>query len=42
MRVSRKFCQRWSKYDNVLLVDEGIEEPNITFNGPNGVLLADR
>ena len=37
---SRKFCQRGSKFDyvefdNVFLVDEGIEDPNITINGPS-------
>ena len=30
MGGSRKFYQRGSKFDNVLLVDEGIEDPNIT------------
>ena len=35
MRGSRKFCQRGSKFDNVFLVDEGIEDPNITINGPS-------
>ena len=36
MRGSIKICQRGSKFDNVLffLVDEGIEDPNITINGP--------
>ena len=34
MRGSRKFCQRGSKFDNFFfLVDEGIEDPNITING---------
>ena len=28
MRGSRKFCQRGSKFDNVLLVDGGIEGPS--------------
>ena len=45
MRGSRKFCQRGSKFDNVFffffffLVDEGIEAPNITINGPSLVRL---
>ena len=31
---SRKFCQRGSKFDSVtFLDDEGIEDPNSTFNG---------
>ena len=34
MHGSRKFCQRGSKLD-VFLVDEGIEDPNITINGPS-------
>ena len=55
MRGSRKFCQRGSKFDKfflllLFLVDEGIEDPNITINGPssarqrhlNGVSLAGR
>ena len=47
MSGSRKFCQRGSKFDNIfsfLLVDEGIEDPNFTVNGPklNGVSLAGR
>ena len=36
-----KFCQRGSKFDNFFfffffffLVDEGIEDPNVTINGP--------
>ena len=39
MRGSRKFCQRGSKFDNVFficlfcLVDEGIDDPNITKMG---------
>ena len=37
MRGSRKFCQRGSKFFNVFfcifLVDEGIEDLNITING---------
>ena len=32
MRGSRKFCQSGSKFDNVFLVDEWIEDPNITMN----------
>ena len=38
MRGSRKFCQRQSEFDNVssvLLVDEGINDPNITINWPS-------
>ena len=38
MRGSRKFCQRQSEFDkvsSVLLVDEGIEDPNITINRPS-------
>ena len=39
MRGSRKFCQRGSKIDKIFilfyLVDEGIEVPNITINGPS-------
>ena len=35
MRGSIKFCQRWSKFDKVSLVDEGIEGPNVTINGPS-------
>ena len=30
MRGSRKFCQRGS----IFFFDEGIDDPNITFNGP--------
>ena len=39
MRGSRKFCQRGSKFDNVIficlfcLVDEGIDDANITKMG---------
>ena len=47
MRGPKSFCQRGSKFDNVLfLVDEGIEDPNTTINVPlsaghaNGVSLA--
>ena len=48
MQGSRKFCQRGSKFDNVFFfLDEGIEDPNITINGPssakrhlNGISLA--
>ena len=35
MRGSRKFCQRGSEVDNFFLVDEGIEDPNTTINGPS-------
>ena len=39
MRGSRKFCQWGSKFDNVFLVfflvDEGIEDPNVTISGPS-------
>ena len=35
MRGSRKFCQRGSKFDINFLVDEGIEDPNITINWPS-------
>ena len=36
MRGSRKFCQRVSKFDNVFFfVDDGIEDPNFTTNGPS-------
>ena len=35
MRRSRMFCQRESKCDNLLLVDDGIEDPNTTLNGPS-------
>ena len=40
MRRSRKFCQRGSKFDNIfylffIVVDEGIEDPNIIINGPS-------
>ena len=34
MRGSRKFSQRGFKFDNVFLVDEGIEDPNTAINGP--------
>ena len=41
MRGSRKFCQRGSKFESFFfyiyiyfLVDEGIEDPNTTINGP--------
>ena len=34
MRGSRKFCQRGSNFDNVL-VDEGKEDPSTTINGPS-------
>ena len=29
------FGLRGSKFDNVFLVDEGIEDPNVTINGPS-------
>ena len=35
MRGPRKFCQRGSKFDNGFLADEGIEDPDITLNGPS-------
>ena len=35
MRRSGKFCQRGSTFDNVFLVDEGIEDPNTAINGPS-------
>ena len=35
MRGSREFCQRGSKFDIVFLVNKGIENPNITINGPS-------
>ena len=35
MHGSRKFCQRGSKFDNVFLVDEGIEDPNTAINWPS-------
>ena len=35
MRGSRKLCQRGSKFDNVFLVDAGIEDPNTAINGPS-------
>ena len=33
MRGSRKFCQRGSNYDNVLIVDEERDDPNTTKTG---------
>ena len=33
MHGSRKFCQWGSEFDNVYLVDEGIENLNVTKNG---------
>ena len=33
MPGSRKFCQRGSKFDNLFLVDEGIEDPHTAING---------
>ena len=37
MRGSRKFCQRGSNFDNVVvfLVDEGWEDPNTTVSRPS-------
>ena len=35
LRGARKICQRGSKFDNPFLVVEGIEDPNITINGPS-------
>ena len=36
MPGSRRFCQRESKFDNTFfLVDEEIEDPNTTINGPS-------
>ena len=36
MHGSREFYQRGSNFDNVFfLVDEGIEDPNTTINGPS-------
>ena len=39
MHGSRKFCQRGSKFDKVFcfvfLVDEGIEDQNVTIIGPS-------
>ena len=35
MRGSRKLCQSRSKFDKVILVDEGIEDPNTVKNGPS-------
>ena len=35
MRGSRKFSQRGSKLDTFFLVDEGIEDPVMTINGPS-------
>ena len=34
MSASRKFCQRASQFYYFILVDEGIEDPNIAINGP--------
>ena len=34
MRGSRKFCQRGPNLITFFLVDEGIEDPNITINRP--------
>ena len=33
MRGYRKFCQWGSKFDKVFLVDDGIEDPNVSING---------
>ena len=36
MRGSRKFCQRGSNSaKSFFLVDEGLDDPNTTFNGPS-------
>ena len=35
MRGSRKFCQRGSKFDNIFLIDKGIEDTNTAINGPS-------
>ena len=40
MHGSREFCKRRSKFDHIIfsvffLVDEGIEDPNTTINGPS-------
>ena len=35
MHGSKKFCQRGSKFDNVFFFYEGIEDPNVTINGPS-------
>ena len=39
MHRSRKFCQRWSKFDNFFffkfLVDEGIEDRKTAIHGPS-------
>ena len=32
---SRKFSQRGSKFDNFFLVDEGLEDPKTSINGPS-------
>ena len=34
IRGSKKFCQRGSNFDKVLLVEEGREDPNTTISGP--------
>ena len=39
MRGSRKFFQRGFKFDNFLLVDKGIEDPNTAINGPSSARL---
>ena len=36
MRGSRKFCQRGPNLIKIFfLVDEGMEDPNVTINGPS-------
>ena len=35
MRGSREFCQRGRNLITFFLVDEGIEDPNTTINGPS-------
>ena len=35
MRVSRKFYQRGSKFDNVFFVDEWRKDQNTTISGPS-------
>ena len=41
LRGPRKLCQRESKFDNAFLVVEGIEDPNITINGPSSARQRD-
>ena len=38
MRGSRKFCQRVSNFDNLLLVVAGREDPNTTISGQSSAL----